>query len=246
MRIPRLYLDCALQVGEILTLPEMAHRHAVQVLRLKPGAELCVFNGQGGQYNAHLLEVTRRQSQVRILGFTPLDTLPRLPITLAQGIAKGERMDYALQKAVELGVSAVQPLFTQRTVQLDDPKRLNNRLHHWRGVIISACEQCGRVELPTLYPPQRLDQWLDAAPLANDLGIVLSPQAEHSLAQLAYTPNAVTVLIGPEGGLEERELRHAQAKGFHAVRLGPRILRTETAALAALSLIQARFGDLGE
>ncbi|EHQ51799.1 hypothetical protein ECTPHS_03844 [Ectothiorhodospira sp. PHS-1] len=251
MRVPRCYLDHPLAVGREVALDERVHRHVVQVLRLRTGAPLILFNGDGAEYTATLIQAERRASAARIEARVPRDTRPALPVTLAQGIAKGDRMDYGLQKATELGVSRIQPVITRRTVGGDDERRLDKRMTHWRGVVISACEQCGRNDIPELLPPMPLTRWLGAyrsGPGAEEqaLGLVLDPRATHGLTGIRDRPASIHLLIGPEGGLEENEIGQAIHEGMTPVRLGPRILRTETAGVAALAVIQALWGDLGD
>lgn len=243
MRTTRLYLDQPLTAGQTVELDERAHRHAVQVLRLRPGAELTLFNGRGGEYRAVLTETQRRRSTVRITAFDGRDTQPGLDITLVQGVSKGDRMDYSLQKATELGVRTIQPVLARRSQTSGDPRRLDNRQEHWRGVVISACEQCGRNDLPALEPVRSFPDWLADTRLLGH-ALVLDPQAITGLVALAAPDGPVSLLIGPEGGLDESEIGAARQRGFTAVRLGPRILRTETAGVAALAVIQALWGDL--
>ena len=241
MRLTRLFLDQPLSVGATLDLDERAHRHAVQVLRLRPGSELVLFNGTGGEYRARLLEAGRRRSRVTITDFEARDTRPVVHITLVQGVAKGDRMNFSLQKATELGVSVIRPVITKRSQIPGDPRRLENRHAHWQGVIISACEQCGRNDLPALQPVSTLEHWIGERP--EGYGLLLDPQAESRLS--ADSPQApVQLLIGPEGGLDDTEIALARSHGMHPVSLGPRILRTETAGIAALAVIQALWGDL--
>ena len=240
MRLTRLFLEQPLAVGADVDLDERAHRHAVQVLRLRPGAELVLFNGSGGEYRATLTEASRRRSRVTLTAFEDRDTRPSLHVTLVQGVSKGGRMDFSLQKATELGVSQVTPVVTKRSRIPGEPRRLDNRHEHWRGVIISACEQCGRNDLPALNLVTTLEHWLTDRPEGHAL--VLDPQAGGSLADRP-PEGPVQLLIGPEGGLEDTELAAARHRGIHAVRLGPRILRTETAGVAALAVIQALWGD---
>jgi len=243
MRTTRLYLDQPLSVGQEIELDERAHRHAVQVLRLRTGAAVVLFNGQGGEYQAELTVAEKRRSRVIITDFNDQDTRPALSVTLAQGVSKGDRMDYSLQKATELGVTVIQPVLTQRSQAPADARRLENRHEHWRGVIISACEQCGRNELPRLEPVLSLHPWLGRAREPGH-ALVLDPLADKALPGLPAPQGAVTLLIGPEGGLDEGEIATAHQQGFRGVRLGPRVLRTETAGVAALAVIQALWGDL--
>lgn len=242
MRVPRFYLPVPLTVGAHASLEGGAFNHAVRVLRLKPGAPLILFDGEGGAYTATLGEISGREASVEVMEALPAPVEPALPIVLAQGISRGEKMDHTVQKAVELGVSIFQPLFTERGgVRLND-ERLTRKVQHWRGIVIGACEQCGRNRLPELREPLTLATWL-AMPMAPGSRLLLDPLAEHSLRSLDPPSEALTLLIGPEGGLSPEELAQARTAGFVGVRLGPRVLRTETAGMAALAAVQALWGD---
>ena len=238
----RVYIDTALTEGAAITLPEDAARHLVQVLRMRPGEAFVIFNGQGGEYVATLSSVGKREAQASIGAFNSIDRESPLHITLAQCVSKGDRMDYTLQKAVELGVSAIVPLLSERTVVKLDAERWAKKIEHWQGVIISACEQSGRTRLPSLLTPVNLDAWLR---LADDgsLRLALAPGASRQLRQLDATGRAVTLLVGPEGGLSDAECALAAKHDFVPLALGPRVLRTETAGVAALAAIQAQWGD---
>ncbi len=242
MRIPRIYLPQPLAVDQETVLDDRALRHVVQVLRLKAGQALTLFNGEGGEYMAELTEVTRRQARVRLTGFRDISRESSLPTRLGLGIARAERMDYALQKAVELGVSHITPLRTERSVVQLDGNRLQKKLAHWQGVLISACEQCGRNTVPELAAPLSYTQWLEAPQAGTRL--ILDPLAERGLAGLAR-PEALSITIGPEGGFSPKEREQASAAGLIGVAMGPRILRAETAALTALAAVQTLWGDLG-
>ncbi|MEW6354132.1 MAG: 16S rRNA (uracil(1498)-N(3))-methyltransferase [Pseudomonadota bacterium] len=241
--IPRIYLPAPLHTGATVALDAQAAQHLVRVLRLKPGASLIVFNGQGGEYEATLENTQHGAATVRVERFIARDAESPLTITLAQGISRGERMDYAVQKAVELGVNRIVPLVTDYCVVTLHKEREEKRLAHWRGVIVAACEQCGRTRIPTLSNPQSLHAWLNEA--RNGLRLLFDPYSTQHLAQLAPPQDEITLLIGPEGGLSDAENAAARAAGFSAVRLGPRMLRTETAPAAALAAVQALWGDLG-
>ena len=241
----RLHVDAALAVGQTLTLPDGAFRHWVQVLRAKPGDQARLFNGHDDyEYRATLTEVNRREACVRIDAVDTVQRESRLSLMLAQAVSKGDRMDYTLQKAVELGVSRIQPLISERSVVKLDAERWDKKLEHWQGVIASACEQSGRVRLPTLLPVQKLGAWL-AEPTTEStmLKLTLAPTASAALRDLA-PPSAACLLIGPEGGLSDGEIAHSAQAGFVGLRLGPRVLRTETAGVAALAAMQALWGDL--
>lgn len=242
MRIPRIHYPGTLEPGLCVTLPEGAANHVARVLRLPPGAPLTLFNGNGGEYQATLATVAKRTVEANVGAFLPTSTESPLSLTLAQGIAKGERMDYVVQKAVELGVTRVVPLVTEHCAVNLSAERQEKRLRHWQGVAISACEQCGRNLLPDVAAPMTFDDWLQQS--TADVALVLDPRATQTLDDLPVAAAAVTLLIGPEGGLSEREIGQALAAGYQGIRLGPRILRTETAALTAVTLAQARWGDL--
>lgn len=242
MRIPRFYCPQLGQSQSVLDLPDAVHRHAVQVLRLKTGALLHLFDGNGNEYEATLTQADRKRSQVQLEQRLVNRAESSLDITLLQGISRGERMDFAIQKAVELGVRTIKPVVTERcNVQLNQ-ERAEKRLRHWQGVLISACEQSGRAYLPELAPVTTLDEAMTVS--TDQLKLVLDPQASQSFHGLNPT-SALTLLIGPEGGLSDTELMQAKQAGFTAVQFGPRILRTETAATAALAVVQTLWGDLG-
>ncbi len=242
MRVARLYLDSPLAPGALLRLPEAQARHAILVLRLARGDPLILFNGDGHDYPGRLVEAERTEVRVRIEACTPAEPTPPLAIHLALGIARGERMDLAIQKSVELGVGRITPLLARRVqVQLTG-SRLARRLEHWRGVIIAACEQAGRRRLPVLEPVAELDTWLHEQ---GQGGWLLDPQGEQALVAMPPPGDRITLLIGPEGGFDAEERELARRHGFIGVRLGPRILRAETAPLAAIAVIQALWGDFG-
>ncbi|MGQ9659516.1 MAG: 16S rRNA (uracil(1498)-N(3))-methyltransferase [Thermochromatium sp.] len=243
-RLPRLYVDLALASGAEFDLPSAQARHAVQVLRLEREAPLVLFNGDGYDYLARLIAVGREQVRVWVASRGDPEPEPRLAIHLALGISRGERMDFAIQKAVELGVTRITPLFTRRTQVRLDGARLDRRLEHWQGVIVAACEQSGRRRVPSLETAVDLGTWLERAREEGlTTGLLLDPLADLALPELPAPSSGVTLLIGPEGGLDPRERDLMRHCGFRGVRLGPRILRTETAPLAAIAVIQALWGD---
>lgn len=225
-----------------MVLPEAAARHAVSVLRLQQGDMLTLFNGEGGEYRARLVAVSKRESRARLLEFHATELESPLRLTLALGISAGERMDYSLQKATELGVSAIAPLATERSVVKLAGERADKRLQHWQHVVIAACEQCGRNRVPAVAPVQTLYAYLAGVDKSQRL-LLLSPQATTPLKRAAAAQAAV-LLIGPEGGFAPAEHQAAATHGFEAVSLGPRVLRTETAPVAALAVLQALWGDL--
>lgn len=242
MRVPRFYLPLPLATGAIVPLNECAFNHAVRVLRLKPGTPLVLFDGEGGAFAATLDEIGKREAWARVAEALPDEAEPPLRIVLAQGISRGEKMDHTVQKAVELGVAAIQPLFAERGGVGLSGERLTRKVQHWRGIVIGACEQCGRNRLPELREPLALAAWL-ASPMAPGPCLLLDPLAEHGLRDLEPPTGTITLLIGPEGGLSPAEIAQARTVGFTGVRLGPRVLRTETAGVAALAAVQALWGD---
>jgi len=238
----RLYCDLPLSPGAEIVLPEPAARHAVTVLRLQAGDTLTLFNGAGGEYSASLVAVSKREARVRLIEFHAAERESPLQITLALGISAGERMDYSLQKATELGVSAIQPLATERSLVKLAGERADKRLQHWQHVVIAACEQCGRNRVPVVAPVQKLFAYLATLDRSERL-LLLSPDAVTPLKQVPRSASVV-LLIGAEGGLAPSEYQAAEASGFEPVSLGPRILRTETAPVAALAVLQALWGDV--
>lgn len=245
MRTTRSYVDAALVPGERIVLPEAPSMHLLRVLRLRVGDGCRLFNGDGHDYPATLVATPGKRAEFEVIGVEAVDNESPLRLELAQGIARGEKMDLILQKATELGVAAIHPLFTDRTEVRLDAERSEKRLQHWRGVIAAACGQCGRARLPTLAEPRSLGEFL-AADTAPALRLVLDPQGGTRVVELAAdAARRVVLLVGPEGGLSERDRMPAAQAGFVGLRLGPRILRTETAGLAALAVVQARLGDLG-
>ena len=241
MRVIRTYVDAPLAPGATVTLSESATAHLVRVLRLGLGEGCVVFNGDGFDYAGHLVSIGKRGAEVDVRSRREVDNESPLRITLAQGVARGEKMDLVLQKATELGVAAIAPVITERTEVKLDAERCEKRLQHWRGVIGAACEQSGRARLPTLSAPMPLRDWA----ATSEPGWYLNPNGEDSLQELPTAMAAIVLAIGPEGGLAERDQTILKNAGFRGLRLGPRILRTETAGLAAIAAIQAMRGDLG-
>jgi 16S rRNA (uracil1498-N3)-methyltransferase len=241
MRVIRTYVDAPLAPGVTVTLSESATAHLVRVLRLGLGEACVVFNGDGFDYAGHLVSIGKRGAEVEVRSSREVANESPLRITLAQGVARGEKMDLVLQKATELGVAAIVPVFTERTEVKLDPERTEKRLQHWRGVVAAACEQSGRARLPSLSAPVPLHQWV----ATSEPGWYLNPKGEDSLKDLPESFASIVLAIGPEGGLAERDLTILKSAGFRGLRLGPRILRTETAGLAAIAAIQAMRGDLG-
>lgn len=242
MRRPRAFVDQPLAPGGIISLPGSPSRHLTQVLRVGAGDPVILFNGDGRDYEGRTVSTDREGLRIQIESAGDEEPVAPLSIRLAIGISRGERMDFGVQKAVELGVAEIQPLFTERSMVQLKGERLERRLAHWRGVLIGACEQSGRRHIPRLAPPLKLGDWL---PAAGPGGILLDPEAGSSLIDLRPPEAELTLLVGPEGGLSPKERALARQQGLMGVRLGPRILRTETAPLAAIAVIQALWGDLG-
>ena len=243
MRLTRVYVAAPVTTGKRLVVEGSAANHITRVLRLRSGDALTVFDGSGGEFGARIEEFRKDTVVVAVEEHRPLDRESPLTLTLAQGISRGERMDWIIQKATELGTSRIVPLFTKRSMVRLDERQAERKLQHWRAIAVAACEQCGRNEVPELATP--ID-FFDVLP-ADSSGatrLLLSPTGDLRIEDPQDTGKAITVLIGPEGGLEDVEQEAALAAGFKAVRLGPRVLRTETAAIAALTIIQHHFGDL--
>ena len=243
MRLTRVFVDLPLAPGARVVLPESAGAHLVRVLRLREGEACVLFNGDGHDYDATLLSAGKRGVEAQVNGVRIVDNESPLRLVL-QGIARGEKMDLILQKATELGVAAIAPVFADRTEVRLDGDRLEKRVAHWRSVIASACEQSGRARIPELLPPCGLSE-AAAALDADALKLTLDPLGEHRFDTLSPVNAAGIVIgIGPEGGWSEKDRTILRSAGFTGLRLGPRVLRTETAGLAAIAALQAKFGDL--
>ena len=243
MRIPRVYSPQMMDIGDCIELEAGATRHLTSALRMSSGQLVTLFNGHGGEYTAELVEAKKGKATVRITEFDKADRESNLSIHLAIGISRGERMDLIVQKATELGVSEITPLFTERCEVKLSGERLDKKVNHWQQVAISACEQCQRNSLPSINAPVKIEQWqvnCDAS-----LKLVLHHRTDQSLSDMPPPSGQVALLIGPEGGLSEREIEHAISLGFSPLALGPRVLRTETAPLAAISILQSLWGDMG-
>ena len=249
MREPRFYVDddlagCLSRGGRVV-LGRGAARHAALVLRLKAGARIRVFDGRGGEYRARLAAVGRRAVHAELVEPVPGLAEPALPIILALGVGRGERMELAVQKSVELGVARIVPLWTARGVVRAAPRKSEDRFARWRSIVEGACEQCGRSTVPALEPPRTLEDWLDRRPRGGAAILLSSGGGGRAFASLPPPEPPVTLLVGPEGGFEPREAERADEAGFVAAHLGPRTMRTETAAIAAVAAAQLLWGDLG-
>ena len=242
MGLPRIFIQHPLKTGILLELEEAPAHHLTRVLRLDTGSEVSLFNGDGREYRSRLTRIGRGTAQVEVLDRSDPEQPPRLPIHLGLGLSKGERMDLAVQKSVELGVTAITPLITDRCVVRLPPQRMAKREEHWRGIIFSACGQSGRNLIPNLHPACSLEAWLKTVDGAA--GLLLDHRSSHTLDQLQEPPAAgLSLLAGPEGGLSDKERSMATDAGFTGIRLGPRVLRTETAPLAAIAAVQMLWGD---
>ncbi|WP_337882088.1 16S rRNA (uracil(1498)-N(3))-methyltransferase [Chromobacterium haemolyticum] len=239
--MPRFYIDADLSVGQTLALPDTVVRH-IQVLRLNAGDAVTLFNGRGGEYSAVLDAVMKRDAHCLIEDFDDVSRETPIWLGLAQAISGGDKMEFTLQKGVEMGVSAFQPIAAERSIVKLSGERADKRVARWQEIVISACEQSGRNAIPEVLPILSLEQWLKQAPSA-DARLILSPVGSQRLADIAAEPKRAWLMAGPEGGYSAREEAAALDAGWTPLKLGPRILRTETAALAAVAAIQTVWGD---
>jgi 16S rRNA (uracil1498-N3)-methyltransferase len=242
MRLNRVHVEVPIGGRVHVDLDGTAAKHVARVLRLRTGDALILFDNAGGEYRAAIVAFGRDTVRVAVGEYLPTQRESPLHVTLAQGVSRGERMDVVVQKATELGVSRIVPLLTERTVVRLNQSQAANRLRHWRAIAIAACEQCGRNRVPEITAPMGLQEFL-VSELPEGQRLLLNPDGGLKARDLP-TSDAVTLLIGPEGGLSDAERTAAGAAQFQALSLGPRILRTETAALAALAVIQQQLGDL--
>lgn len=245
MRQTRLYIAGTYESGSELRLEPDRHHYVSRVLRLRAGSELKIFDGNGREFTAAIMTISRHGTEIRVGSETTAQTESHLRIHLVQGISRGERMDFVIQKATELGVKRITTVLTKRGVVKLDAARGEKRRKHWQNVAASASEQSGRVKLPLIDAPAPLLDWLADKPERVDAQLILRPGAHLPLAASRAPQTKVCLLIGPEGGFEDAEYDAAEAAGFEPVSLGPRILRTETAATSALAVLQSLWGDLG-
>lgn len=239
----RFYSPDKLALDATIKLPVSAAIHAVRVLRMAEGDQAIVFNGDGLDYICTLTSVKKSAVVVTVTDSIPVKNESPLNITLLQGISSGDRMDYTIQKAVELGVKHIQPIATERSVVKLKPERAAKRLAHWQQVVHSACEQSGRAFVPQVSAPTSLSNWLTNNPQESADRVLLNPIGAKRLAELTKPNDAIQLLIGAEGGLSQHEIDMASTNGFQSIILGPRILRTETAALAAMASMHSIWGD---
>jgi len=244
VRLIRAHVDAALAVGALVELEGAAAGHLRRVLRLEAGDAVTLFNGDGADYPSRISGFGRGTVKIEVTGRAAARAESPLALTLVQGMARGERMDFVVQKATELGVAAIAPVATARSVVRLDGESRNRKLEHWRGIAIAACEQSGRARIPAIDGTVPLLERIAGTRPAG-ARLLLAPHADVGLADAARGERAIEILVGPEGGLEDAETRAALAAGFRACRLGPRVLRSETAAIAAIAVLQAVAGDLG-
>lgn len=241
VRQSRIHSSRPLSSLEEVELTGASGHYLVRVLRLREGDSVVLFDGDGRDYSGEVREIRRQRVLVRLTGSQAAGNESALDITLVQAISRGERMDYSLQKATELGVTCIQPVMSSRVGVRLKEDRMAKRLAHWRGVVVSACEQSGRAVVPEVRQPVSLGHWLSAG--GQSLRLVLDPSAGQRLSAISPTGNAISLLVGPEGGLSGAEMEEVRSRGVSAVSLGPRVLRTETAGPAAISVLQAIAGD---
>jgi 16S rRNA (uracil1498-N3)-methyltransferase len=242
MRKPRIYQSQQIQSGQQLALDDEGAAHIGRVLRMQSGEGLIVFNGQGGQYNATIDSANKKNVTVTIDSFEPIDCESPLKLHLGQGVSRGDKMEFTIQKAVELGVSEITPIFTERCGVKLTGERLQKKWQQWQKIAIGACEQSGRNTLPTIHQPISLTQWLLQP--NKELKINLHPRATATIKTLSTPENGIRLIIGPEGGLSDDEIEQTLTHGFSEITLGPRVLRTETAGLTVIAALQLQFGDL--
>ncbi|MBU0744714.1 MAG: 16S rRNA (uracil(1498)-N(3))-methyltransferase [Gammaproteobacteria bacterium] len=242
MSLPRIFVSSPLKSGQKISLEAAASCHVLQALRLQVGSPLIIFNSvSGGEFQATVTAIDKRRATVTLGDFIERHNESLLQIHLGQGVSRGEKMDFTIQKAVELGVNAISPLFTEYCNVHLEGERLKRRLDHWQNVAISATEQSGRCYVPQILFQSNLAKWFGSQVLG--LRLILDPRATTKFSDIKEEPSCVTILVGPEGGFSDKEVEDAKQNQFLPVSLGPRVLRTETAALAAISLIQSRWGD---
>ena len=243
MRLTRIHTEEPLGTGKRCLITGSAANHLVRVLRLGVGADVTLFDGTGGEYAARIESIKKDSVAVDVGAHAATERESPLAVSLAQGVSRGERMDWVVQKATELGVGRIIPLITARSVVRLDARQAQRKFQHWKGIAVAACEQCGRNRLPELATPVDLMEFLGGDASDGDLRLLLSPRGRMRLSAV-NSSRSIILLIGPEGGLAPQEREAALARDFVEMRLGPRILRTETAAIAALAALQQAFGDL--
>ena len=244
MKYSRFYQESRLQVGQEIALSPEVHRHAIQVLRFKEGQSLILFNGQQGEYLATLIQVDKRKSTVLIESFEAIDRESPLKITLFLAMIKPDKMDFAIQKAVELGVTDIQPVYTQRSVIHIKTSRLMKKMHHWQGIIIAACEQSGRTKIPALYEPKLLADSLQDCSASFCLTMSIGDHPRLADVDGCDPCESVALFVGPEGGFTDEEETQMSKAGIRPITFGRRVLRAETAVIAGLTACQQKWGDI--
>ncbi len=242
MRIPHIYHSGDIKLNQIVNLCSDAAGHIVRVLRMSTGDKVSLFNGSGGEFLCELHEISKKSASVNVLEFIDKSVESPLKIHLGQGISRGDKMDFTIQKSVELGVTEITPIFTERCGVKLTAERLNKKHQQWQKIAISAAEQSGRNFITTIHPPIKIEQWLMQN--SDELKITLHPRAEHSIKTISPPNKGLRFIVGPEGGFTDEEMQFTKENGFMDIRLGPRVLRTETAALTVLSALQLEYGDL--
>lgn len=242
MRCPRIYHSQTLQLQQVVSLEPDAANHVGRVLRMQSGQTIKLFNGDGNDYTASLQQISKKTVTAEIVEVEQISNESPLQLHLAQGISRGDKMDFTLQKSVELGVTEITPVFTERCGVKLSGERLEKKHQQWQKIVISACEQSGRAYVPKVNAPIKLEQFLQQK--TEQLKLNLHPRATTNVKTLAKPEHGVRFIIGPEGGLDDNEIEQALNAGYQEILLGPRVLRTETAALALLSALQLQFGDL--
>ncbi|QMW13897.1 MULTISPECIES: 16S rRNA (uracil(1498)-N(3))-methyltransferase [unclassified Pseudoalteromonas] len=242
MRVPHIYQPSVIILDNPVTLDEDAAGHIGRVLRMKVGEQVSIFNGEGGEYLSEIIEVSKKNVVVQPLEFIDHDVESPLKIHLGQGVSRGDKMDFTIQKSVELGITEITPIFSQRCGVKLSGERLAKKHQQWQKIAIAAAEQSGRNFVPVVHPPIDIKEWLEQS--SDAIKLTLHPRAEHSIKTIQVPSSGVRFLVGPEGGFTDEELEIAKQQAFVDIRLGPRVLRTETAALTVLSALQLQFGDL--
>lgn len=243
MRVPRIYQESTLVVGQSVALDDEAAGHVGRVLRMSSGEQVSLFNGDGNDYLAEIISASKKNVEVKVLSCEPNNSESPLNLHLGQVISRGDRMDFTIQKSVELGVNTITPLFSERCGVKLTGERLEKKIQQWQKIVISACEQSGRSVVPVVRPAMQLADW--CAEQSDAVKLNLHPRASHGVNGLTLPNNRVRLVIGPEGGLSAPEIAMTEEHQFTDVLLGPRVLRTETAALTTISALQLKFGDIG-
>ena len=242
----RFYHSKQINIDETIVMDEFAAHHALKVMRLKNNDQLILFNGDGSDYTGHVTSISKRQVQVLVKSKKNIESESNIRVILLQALTSNEKMDLIIQKTTELGISEIQPIVCERSIVKIKKEKIKKKLSHWRQVAIAACEQCGRAKIPKIHEPENIIKYLERIIESDkDTKIILSPEASKSLDNIA--PNIkqdIKVLIGPEGDFTKQELDLSIQNGFSPIKIGPRILRTETAPISILSILQYKYGDI--